>query len=162
VQAKLIFINDTTLPIEPEDHILRKLPSNLNEDYVVTDATCYTGGPAHWEIKYRRSNAPPTSAQTIVNNISGHNARVNINSIDNSRNEVVGDTELKDALAKISAAIEASGNKDATESWKDFLEEAAGKKSKSKLKAFWDRTISLAPDIATLTTAVAKVASLMV
>jgi hypothetical protein len=96
--------------------------------------------------------------QTIVTNISGHNARVNIQSIDNSKNEVVGDHELKDALAKISAAIEASGNKDAAESWTDFLEEAAGKKSKSKLKAFWDRTVSLAPDIATLTAAAAKVA----
>jgi hypothetical protein len=72
------------------------------------------------------------------------------------------DHELKDAMANISAAIEKSGSKDAADSWKDFLEEAAGKRSKSKLKAFWDRTVSLAPDIATLTTAVAKVATLMI
>jgi hypothetical protein len=39
---------------------------------------------------------------------------------------IVGDNqELKDAVAKISAAIEASGNKDAADSWTDFLEEAA-------------------------------------
>ena len=72
------------------------------------------------------------------------------------------DPELMDAITEISAVLEASGDKDAAESWKDFLEEAAGKKSKSKLKAFWDRTVSLAPDIATLTTAVAKIASLIV
>jgi hypothetical protein len=70
------------------------------------------------------------------------------------------DHELKEDMAKISAAVEASGNKDAADSWNDFLEEAAGKKRKSKLKAFWDRTVSLAPDIATLTAAVAKIASL--
>jgi hypothetical protein len=88
VQARMIIINDTTLPIEQDDHILRKLPSNLNEDLVVMDATCYTGRLAHWEVKYRRGGAP-TSVQTIINNISGHNARVNINSTDSSNNQVV-------------------------------------------------------------------------
>jgi hypothetical protein len=93
VQARMIIIQDTTLPIEEDDHILRKLPSNLNEDYVVTQATCYTGRLAHWELKYRKSGAPATSVQTIVNNISGHNARVNIHSTDNSNNQVVENSE---------------------------------------------------------------------
>jgi hypothetical protein len=93
VQAKMIIINDTTLPIERDDHILRKLPSNLNEDYVVTQATCYTGQLAHWELKYRQSGTPATSVQTIINNISGHNARLNIHSTDNSNNQVVEKSE---------------------------------------------------------------------
>jgi hypothetical protein len=92
-KAKVIIINDTSLPIEEDDHILRKLPSNLNEDYVVTQATCYTGQLAHWELKYRKSKSPATTVQTIVNNIvnniSGHNPRVNINSTDNSNNQIV-------------------------------------------------------------------------
>jgi len=93
VQAKMIFIHDVSLPIETDDHILRTLPSKLDEDFVVTDATCYTGSLAHWEIKYRRTNAPLAPTQTIINNISGHNARVNIGSTDNSINQVVENSE---------------------------------------------------------------------
>jgi hypothetical protein len=93
VGAKTIIVEDMTLPIERGDHILRKLPSNLNEDYVVTQATCYTGHLAHWEVKYRKSGEAATSVQTIVNNISGHNARVNIHSTDNSNNQVVENSE---------------------------------------------------------------------
>jgi hypothetical protein len=36
---------------------------------------------------------PATSVQTIVNNISGRNARVNIHSTDNSNNQVVENSE---------------------------------------------------------------------
>src|ERR1017187_8187359 len=70
VQAKMILIHDATLPIETDDHILRTLPSNLDEDFVVTDATFYNAGSlgslTHWEIKYRRSNAPLAPTQTII------------------------------------------------------------------------------------------------
>lgn len=93
VQARMIIIEDATLPIVPGDHILRKLPNNLNEDYTVTDATCYTGHLSHWELKYRRSDVGASSVQTIVNNITGHNARVNINSTDNSTNQLVENSE---------------------------------------------------------------------
>ncbi|WP_413992449.1 hypothetical protein ACMDCR_10350 [Labrys okinawensis] len=88
VQARMIFVSDVTLPIELGDHILRQLPSKLSEDYIVTSAHCYPSPPlAHWEIKYRRSGAPLAPMQTIINNISGDNARVNINSTDNSVNQ---------------------------------------------------------------------------
>jgi hypothetical protein len=97
VQAKMIIIEDTSLPIEEDDHILRKLPSSLNEDYVITEAHCHTGQLAHWELKYRKSKSPAATVQTIVNNIvnniSGHNSRVNINSTDNSNNQVVENSE---------------------------------------------------------------------
>jgi hypothetical protein len=55
VQAKMIIINDIDVPIERDDHILRKLPSNLIQDYIVTDPTCYTGHLAHWEINIARA-----------------------------------------------------------------------------------------------------------
>jgi hypothetical protein len=96
VQTKMIFIHDATLPIETDDHILRTLPSKLDEDFIVTDATFYNAGSlglTHWEIKYRRSNAPLAPTQTIINNISGHNARVNISSTDNSVNQMVENSE---------------------------------------------------------------------
>jgi hypothetical protein len=117
VQAKLIFIHDAKLPIETDDHILRTLPSNLDEDFVVTDATFYNAGSlssslTHWEIKYRRSDAPLAPTQTIINNISGHNARVNIGSTDNSVNQTVVNSEkvfseLVEALRKNAAQDEA-------------------------------------------------------
>jgi hypothetical protein len=103
VQTKMIIIDDTTLPIEPDEHILRKLPNNLNEDYVVTATTCYTGYLPHWQIKYRRTNAPATTVQTIVNNISGYNARVNVHSTDNSNNQVVEDSQ--NVLSKLADVL---------------------------------------------------------
>jgi len=94
VQSKKIFINDTTLAIEVGDHILRSLPSGLDEDYIVTDPHFTAGGSlSHWEIGYRRSGAPLASQQTIINNITGNNARVNIQSTDNSFNQVGANSE---------------------------------------------------------------------
>ena len=90
----MIPIHDATLPIETDDHILRTLPSKLDEDFVVTDATFYNAGSlTHWEIKYRRSDAPLAPTQTIINHISGDNARVNIGSTDNSVNQMVENSE---------------------------------------------------------------------
>ena len=91
VQAKSIIINDSKLAIETDDHILRSLPSGLDEDYIVTNAHYNEGGSlSHWEISYRRSGAALAPTQTIINNISGHNARVNIGSTDNSVNQIGG------------------------------------------------------------------------
>ncbi len=81
---------DTSLSIEPNDRFLRVLPSGLVEEYIVEDPGCQAGvGGAvkpHYKVSVRRIDSEPAPASTIINNIQGENARVNINSTDNSQN----------------------------------------------------------------------------
>ena len=89
VQPKMIFMEDSTLPIEPGDSLLRTLPSGLVEEFIVDDPGFYAGMrgmKAHFQTKVRRSDAPAARPGTIINNIQGQNARVNIHSTDNSQN----------------------------------------------------------------------------
>ncbi|MBY3026500.1 hypothetical protein GFM09_33730 [Rhizobium leguminosarum bv. viciae] len=83
---------DASLPIEPGDHFVRLQQSGLAEDYIVIDPGYMSGIggrasiPSHFQSKVRRSDAPVAPPSTIINNIHGPNARVNINSVDNSTN----------------------------------------------------------------------------
>lgn len=90
VSTGLIITSDATLPIEPGDHFVRIQPSGLAEDYIVIDPGFMSAGrgliPPHFQSKVRRSDAPVAPASTIINNIHGPNAHVNINSTDNSTN----------------------------------------------------------------------------
>ncbi|UCI05392.1 hypothetical protein [Mesorhizobium sp. B1-1-8] len=81
------------LPIEPGDHFLRRLPSELVEDFVVIDAqyTAKVGAIApHFLVNVSRSNMPVAAPQTAIQNITnvfhGANSRVNIGSTDRSVN----------------------------------------------------------------------------
>lgn len=93
VQPKMIFMDDETLPIEPGDHLLHKLPSGLVADYLVDDPGFYsksfTGMGAHFQTKVRRDGPGFQREGTIINNIQGDNARVNMHSVDNSSNYVM-------------------------------------------------------------------------
>jgi len=93
VSTGLIITSDATLPIEPGDHFIRIQPSGLAEDYIVIDPGFMSAGrgliPPHFQSKVRRSDAPVAPPSTIINNIHGPNARVNINSTDNSTNTTI-------------------------------------------------------------------------
>lgn len=108
VTGKKLITFDTSLPIQPSDRFLRKLPSGLVEEYIVENPGFQSGvGGAiepHYQIDIRRSDAPPAPAQTIINNVQGENARINFNSVDNSQNLSVANSDdeifqkLKDKL----------------------------------------------------------------
>jgi hypothetical protein len=150
VQAKMIFIDDATLPIETDDHILRTLPSKLDEDFVVTDATFYNAGSlSHWEIKYRRSNAPLAPTQTIINNISGHNARVNIGSTDNSVNQVIENSEK--VFSELAEALRRNvAQDDARDRLITLVEDMRSGASKGTFKETYQKFITAAADHMTI------------
>lgn len=106
VSSGLIITSDATLPIEPGDHFVRIQPSGLAEDYIVIDPGFMSAGrliPPHFQTKVRRSDAPVAPPSTIINNIHGPNARVNINSTDNSTNTSISiqPLEVASLLEKI-------------------------------------------------------------
>ncbi len=86
-----IQLHDGTLPIETGDHLLRKIPNGMVEDYTVTDTTLHSGlGVTYYDVDVVKSTtaAQPAHAaiQHITNVFHGHNSRVNISSSDNSVN----------------------------------------------------------------------------
>lgn len=110
-----IQIADATLPIEVGDHLLRKLPNGMVEDYIVDDPVLNAGLRGTIQPFYtahvRRSGAPsqqPEAAlQHITNVFNGANARVNMNSTDNSINVAssLNLETLRDFLAQVKPAI---------------------------------------------------------
>jgi hypothetical protein len=106
VQPKMIFIDDAKIPVEEGDHIERRLPNGLLDQYLVLDRGFFTGGggiPDHYQIQVRKVTAIPRNpmSQTIIYNLHGANARVNIQSHDQSTNVVnVSATDLFNELRK--------------------------------------------------------------
>ncbi|MBU3128738.1 hypothetical protein [Clostridium tagluense] len=92
VQTKIIFINDASLPIEEGDKLLRTLPNGLVESYSVIDRGYYNsmgGFGAHYQVKVSKEKGTLTKSNVTNNyHADGNNARINIDSNDNSKNNV--------------------------------------------------------------------------
>lgn len=85
---------EADLPLEPGDHFLRTLPSNLVEDYEVIDPNFISGIggiPSSFQAKVRRTQQAPAPSQQVVQSITTHfhgaNSRLTIGT-DNSTNTV--------------------------------------------------------------------------
>lgn len=138
---------EADLIIEVRDHILRKLSNGFVEDYLVQDPGYHAevfDFPDHYQVAVQRTDAPQANSQTIINNLSGPNAHVNINSSDNSVNvantvnstlfedirdtlkKTVGEeTERQVLLAKIDDLEKTAGTKSFGNHYKEFIGMAA-------------------------------------
>lgn len=112
VSKGMILIPDAKIPIEPNDAILRELPSGIVERLVVTEPGFYAanhGIAAHYQVKYRREGQKPAGSPGYHIHLSGDNSRVNINSIDNSTNTIskqsLDFTALASELATLRKAL---------------------------------------------------------
>lgn len=103
-----IQLHDGKAPIEVGDHLLRKLPNGMVEDYTVTDATLHSGlGMAYYQVDVRKGSSAAQPRQAAIQNITnifhGDNSRVNINSLDQSSN-VAGGLDLE-AIRNFAAQV---------------------------------------------------------
>ena len=91
VQTRKVYIEEVSLPVEVGDKIIRRLPSGIEETLVVKDPG-FVQGPggslAHYEIIYEREGVPKPEpqAKSVIYNVSGPHARVNVKSVDQSIN----------------------------------------------------------------------------
>lgn len=92
VQLGKIFTMNPAIPIEDGDHFERSLPGGTVERYLILDAGFHQkfhSIPAGYQSKVRKETALPNPGTThIVYNLTGPNARVNIQSTDASTNVV--------------------------------------------------------------------------
>lgn len=106
-------IHDPSLPIEVGDHLLRKLPSGLVEDYQVDDPVLHAGLrgiDAFYQVHVTRSGGqtqPQAAIQSIVAHFHGDNSRMNVSSTDNSTNTIVSYSveKLQNFLDQVKPAL---------------------------------------------------------
>lgn len=107
VDPEMIFIDDSTIPIEEGDLFIRELPNGLEEKYEVLDRGFYskTGSmDAHYQVKVKKLNKSSEqnkNGKTVYN--LGDNSRVNINSEDSSINVI--NTESNSLFAEIKSTV---------------------------------------------------------
>lgn len=104
-----IFIFDEKLPLEEKDVLLRMLPNGLFEKYKVIDRgyVARQGGiQGHYQAKVIREGSIDKDQYrsiTIINNINGTQAKVNINSVDSSINSI--NSENDELFEKLFSAL---------------------------------------------------------
>jgi hypothetical protein len=150
VQPKLILTNDANLPIEDGDVFERKLPSGVVESFDILDAGFFhamAGMPAHYQSKVQKSTAKSLSmpgGSQVIYNVTGPNARVNIQSTDSSTNVVnvestllfqnlrsaiqasISDSELRMMLmSQVEGMEKAAGTRTFADRYRDFIGLAA-------------------------------------
>ncbi len=107
VSSSIIDIEDTTIPLEEGDQIIRTLPNGRSEVYTVLDVGYqdeFAGLKAHYQAKVQKQTTVPKSQlSNVTYNINGHNARLNMNSNDYSINTInqVNETNVFEELRRI-------------------------------------------------------------
>lgn len=91
VQGGGIYIMRSDILIEPMDIVQRNMSNGGVETFEVIDPCFYeahTGIPAHYQMKVKKLGVPEAQKQiqSITYNLSGANARINQNSVDQSIN----------------------------------------------------------------------------
>lgn len=104
-----IYIGGKNHRVDPGDLIIRTIATGAEETYQVIDPVFYdTGmiGP-HYQLQVKKLGLPEVKAavQHIAYNVTGNNARVNVNSVDNSTNVVHIQSDVAEQIETIMAAI---------------------------------------------------------
>jgi hypothetical protein len=92
VQPTKIFTEDSGLPVEEGDEVERTLPNGMVETYVVVERGFRKGEyaiPDHYQMKVRKgapTRSKPQTPTTHIYNLTGAQARVNVQSDDRSIN----------------------------------------------------------------------------
>lgn len=111
VQSNQIFLDRSDILIEPNDLIERKMSNGGVETFDVIDPgfhEAFHGIDAHYQMKVKKLGLPEAKqrARSITYNITGHNARINHDSVDNSINSVHAAGELQEYLVALRQIIE--------------------------------------------------------
>lgn len=110
VQKNKIFIDRSDFVIDSGDLIQRKMSNGAEETYEVIDPGFnekFHGIPAHYQMDVRKLGIPEANkaVQNITYNVTGPNARINQNSVDNSANVIFINPQVSEHLEAIRSEI---------------------------------------------------------
>lgn len=111
VQRGKIFLDRSDVLIEPRDLIERSMSNGAVETFEVVDPgfhEAFHGIEAHYQMSVRKLGLPEAKQRvdSITYNITGHNARINNNSVDHSTNTVSIGTDLREYIDGLRQAIQ--------------------------------------------------------
>ncbi|WGT31745.1 MULTISPECIES: hypothetical protein [Pseudomonas] len=111
VQSNQIFLDRSDILIEPRDLIERRMSNGGIETFDVIDPgfnEAFHGIEAHYQMKVKKLGLPEAKqrTQSITYNITGHNARINNDSVDNSTNSVNIGSDVQEYLTALRQIIE--------------------------------------------------------
>jgi len=89
VQHDRIYTERTDIPIRPGDQIIRRTPAGVEEVFIVEDSGFHKGMagiPDTYQMRVRRADLTGPRHGTVIYNVTGANARFNLNSVDSSTN----------------------------------------------------------------------------
>ncbi|UVM06811.1 hypothetical protein [Pseudomonas laurylsulfatiphila] len=127
VQSSEIFLDRSDVLIEPKDLIERKMSNGGMETFDVIDPgfhEAFHGINAHYQMKVKKLGLPEAKQRihSITYNITGHNARINNDSVDNSINTVNIAGEVQEYVAALRQIIESIGDAKQREDASEILD----------------------------------------
>ena len=110
VDSDKISIMRSDIPIETGDLVSRKMSNGAEETFRVLDPGFHEkfhSIPAGYQMRVVKLGVPEAAKamQNITYNITGHNARINQNSVDNSTNVVSVNPDVVELLAALRSEI---------------------------------------------------------
>lgn len=168
VQRTKIFMDAGRLLIEPGDLIQRRMSNGAEETYQVIDPGFYEafgGIPANYQMEVKKLGLPEAkqAVQSITYNITGHNTRINQNSVDSSTNVVHIDARVTEYLTALRSEVDRLRVSDlertAAYDVLDSVEEQfkSGKPKKSVVSAL----LNSLPNIANITSIISDIVGLL-
>lgn len=111
VQSDKIFLERSDVLIEPRDLIERRMSNGTVETFEVIDPgffEAFHGFQAHYQMSVRKLGLPEAKqrVERITYNITGHNARINNHSVDQSTNTVNIGTDLREYIEGLRQIIQ--------------------------------------------------------
>ena len=111
VQSKGIYLMRSDVLVEPNDLIQRIMSNGGIETFKVIDPGFHEGLhgiPSHYQMRVQKLGLPDAekAIQSITYNISGPNARVNNNSVDNSTNISNANSDISEHITMLRQEIQ--------------------------------------------------------
>lgn len=167
--SKIMIMSPGKLVIDVNDLIRRKLSNGAEETYLVTNPEFSEGSrgsiPPFYRLHVKKLGLPEATKaiQSITFNVTGHNARINTNSVDRSTNVVTDNGDFSRHISELRTAVKEASISDEEESEAgELIDEVESQLKSGKPKAsVITGLLNALPKIAAVTNAAASLIHLV-
>lgn len=165
VQSDKIFLERSDVLIEPKDLIERRMSNGAVETFEVIDPgffEAFKGFQAHYQMSVRKLGLPEAKqrVESITYNITGHNARINNHSVDQSTNAVNIGTDLREYIEGLRQVIQSLKDAQQKQDALEIVDAVEGQLASPKpSKAVVSSLLKALPHLASITTLASAIIS---